>query len=245
MSQRIQPRGLLRAMSPSLKNKRDCLPGLFLGKGRLGAACWQLQTFQNWQSVCRTNPSSTYQVDLERETFEEWPSFEQVIFACAPSERSEEAYERIYLHALRNVLHHLSFEKMIFCSATSVYSENTGGIVTETAALDTENYRGRILVEAESLIKQYKDNYIILRFSGLVSDRPVLKKSLLPNHWGNTISLEEAALWVEKAVLYPHRCQETLNINSKTSLALPTSSPCYTGKRVNSQKAQEFFGAPK
>ncbi len=219
------------------------LPGLFIGMGRLGACCFARESFQNWLSLSRSRSLSTYQIDLVSCNLRDLPKFHNIVFACAPKERTESAYREIYITALQNVLKNCCYQRMIFCSSTAVYSENSGGWVDEGSPKEEQNFRGVILLEAESLIRKYApNNHIILRFSGLCETYHATCVDLSRNHWSNRITRSQAAIWVEKAVQYPAEiCQETFSINQLIERTGPNQdSPC-TGKRVSIQRAERIL----
>jgi len=98
-------------------------------------------------------------------------SFEAIIFIPKPSEMSEKGYLDGFITALKNIqksLPLLEFKKFISISSTRVFGSNQKGELTENDLAIPNNFRGNIVKEYESmLIDYFKDNLIILRFSGL------------------------------------------------------------------------------
>ena len=67
-----------------------------------------------------------------------------VAIHCASSGRGgEEAYRRVYLGGVRNLLESLAPQHLIFTSSTSVYAQTDGGAVTEESAAAPPREIGR------------------------------------------------------------------------------------------------------
>ena len=98
-------------------------------------------------------------------------SFEAIIFIPKPSEMSEKGYLDGFITALKNIqksLPLLEFKKFISISSTRVFGSNQKGELTENDLAIPNDFRGNIIKEYElMLIDYFKDNLIILRFSGL------------------------------------------------------------------------------
>ncbi len=217
-------------------------PGLFVGKGRLAAYCFDLQSFQLWQSLSLSSSGSTYQRDLRTSDLRDLPQFQTIIFACAPADRSEEAYIDVYHTALRNVLENCSYERIIYCGSTGVYSENSGGIVTELSPVSRHSFRSRVLLEAEDLVQRYAPkNHVILRLTGLCETLDVPGYGVGKNHWCNRLTRSCAAKWLEKAVMHSGLVSKTVNINEYTGCDQDSGGP-YTGKRIVNLLSETIFG---
>lgn len=130
-----------------------------------------------------------------------------IIFAAAPSERNEQAYRALYIDGLRNLTHARTFQPLLFCSSTAVYGEDNGGWVDESTVTEPSAFNGRILVEAENLLRA---GDTALRLGGLYGPRfaasgetdsvrdfarrqALSGAAPLAQHWTNRIHLVDAA----------------------------------------------------
>jgi len=144
-----------------------------------------------------------------------------IVFAAAPSQRSEQDYLATYLTGLKNIVHALaspSLKRVIFISSTAVYGEHGQDLVDETTPVAPKGFNGRILCEAEAWLAQlHRDTHIealSLRLSGIYGpgrtyllDR--LRQGLAaaasqPEHWVNRIHIEDATAAVIHLLSYPH-----------------------------------------
>ena len=91
-----------------------------------------------------------------------------VIFSAAPSARSEQAYRTLFVDGLQNILRMRHLQPVLFCSSTAVYGENNGAWVDESTACEPSTFNGRILVEAENLLRP---GDIALRLGGIYGPR--------------------------------------------------------------------------
>lgn len=81
-----------------------------------------------------------------------------VVIAVAADSPSEEAYRAAYLGAVNHVLDALERdgvepERVLFVSSTAVYGDADGGWVDESTAPNPGGFSGRVLVEAEDLLR--------------------------------------------------------------------------------------------
>ncbi len=130
-----------------------------------------------------------------------------IIFAAAPSERSEHAYRTLYVGGLQNLMHARTVQPLLFCSSTAVYGQDYGGWVDESTVTEPSAFNGRILVEAENLLRA---GDTALRLGGLYGPRFAASDEAdsvrdfarrqalsgaapLAQHWTNRIHLIDAA----------------------------------------------------
>ena len=114
------------------------------------------------------------------------PAADYVFFTIRPENRSERAYKKCYIHALKHLItllkeHYHVPRKIILCSSTEIYGNCFGKTVTEETSINPQTTYASILAESESLIKESPFNYLILRLPTLYTDFPYLKK-LRTNH---------------------------------------------------------------
>ena len=92
-------------------------------------------------------------------------TFDLVIHSASTRGGDAAAYGRIYLEGARHLCERFADAAMVFVSSTSVYGQRSGEWVTEESAAEPEPATGRILREAEDLVRQRGGT--IVRFAGL------------------------------------------------------------------------------
>lgn len=112
------------------------------------------------------------------------PKLDYVFIILAPHERTEQAYGKTYIEAATYLLKALKQQQdsfhCVFLSATSVYGSEQLGEVNETVQPEPDNFRGKILLQAEKNIQALHDKISIVRASGLYSsERKRFLESLL------------------------------------------------------------------
>lgn len=95
-----------------------------------------------------------------------------VVYAVSADESTESAYRTAYVGGLRNVLECLADggggpERLIFVSSTAVYGQEGGEWVDEDAPTEPAGFRGRILLEAESVAREWNGRATVLRLGGI------------------------------------------------------------------------------
>ena len=121
------------------------------------------------------------QADLTQpETLQHLPrTIRALLYLPAPDEGSEQAYRRVYVDGLRNILQALpapqELERIIFVSSTAVYAENSGAWVDETSPTEPSAFNGKVLLEAENLALGSSAQTIIARLGGIYGPVLILK----------------------------------------------------------------------
>jgi nucleoside-diphosphate-sugar epimerase len=95
-----------------------------------------------------------------------------VIIAVAAESSTEAAYRAAYVDGLRNVLHALDRDdvrprRVLFVSSTAVYGDADGGWVDEDTTPAPDGFSGRIILEAEELLRRH--------FEGTATDAVALR----------------------------------------------------------------------
>ena len=105
------------------------------------------------------------------------PDIDLFIYLATPSSREETAYRKTYIDGLSNLLRVLHesphpIERFLFSSSTSVYGQNRGEWIDEESETSPSNFRGKILIEAESRVRQSPLPGQIARIGGLYGLNP-------------------------------------------------------------------------
>ncbi|MCA4133970.1 NAD-dependent epimerase/dehydratase family protein [Arthrobacter sp. M4] len=99
-----------------------------------------------------------------------------VVVAIAADTATESAYRAAYVEGLANVLRALKRDgvtprRLLFVSSTAVYSDAAGAVVDETTPAEPGSFSGRIILEAEELLRSTLANTatagIALRLGGI------------------------------------------------------------------------------
>ena len=138
--------------------------------------------------------------DINNLTADDIPDIDYAFFLLAPNSFNEENYRRTYIDSLLsfcNIMKQKKVKKVIFSSSTSMYEHTDGCIVNEETNVDPQKFPGKIMLEAESILKENCDNPIIARLSGIYGkERGDIYKTLEnvanPLFYSNRIHQEDA-----------------------------------------------------
>ncbi|UTW44453.1 SDR family oxidoreductase [bacterium SCSIO 12696] len=195
--------------------------------------------------------------------------FDAVVITMTPSVRSEQGYRASYLKCVETFLQAAAVSgsrpMVIFVSSTSVYGQNSGQWVDETAATEPGSYSGQVLLAAEQRLQNSDLPNCIVRFSGIYGPgrqsqlraARTGKPLTSPCGWTNRIHSEDCA-GVLVHLLEKHRCGDRLSplytasdcqpvkqwqlrnfLNEQLGepgLPAPTTSDAVTGKRCSNRQ---------
>ncbi len=135
--------------------------------------------------------------------------FDYAVVTLTPSRTEPDraaAYQQGYVNNLKHILEALSLvslKKLIWVSSTSVYAQDDESWIDETSETQPQRATGRILLEAESQIRQLGDKGCIVRFSGIYRGKTYrmiekLKAGALPaqidrDYYSNRIHVNDCA----------------------------------------------------
>lgn len=130
-----------------------------------------------------------------------------LVVTLTPSDMSDEGYRDSYVMAAQSIK--AAVEKcsqppslIIWVSSTGVYGQSEGGWVDELAEASPTSFRGKRLLEAESIIDSLSVASVVVRFSGIYGPgrnrliNQVKRGELapeLPITWTNRIHAEDCA----------------------------------------------------
>lgn len=146
-----------------------------------------------------------------------------LVYCAAPDARSPEAYRRVYLTGLANVLDRIERQQLrprrvVLCSSTAVYHQQDGSWVDEASATEPATFNGRILLAAEHLLADAGLPYVVARLGGIYGPgRTALVRAVRagtltvrdrPPEYTNRIHLADAAGALAHLVAHPdpERC---------------------------------------
>ncbi|PWB30313.1 NAD(P)-dependent oxidoreductase [Pseudomonas sp. SDI] len=149
--------------------------------------------------------------DLEKagECPGDWPTVspDYLVYSVAANQHDEAGYQSAYVEGLRTVLRWLAERgqaprRLLFVSSSSVYAQQGGEWVDETAATEPDGYSGRVMLEAEQLALASGIPASVVRLTGIYGPgrewllsqvRQGYRVTEEPPLYGNRIHAEDAA----------------------------------------------------
>lgn len=139
-----------------------------------------------------------------------------VIYCVAASEQSDDSYRTHYVDGLKHVLatqaSNPHLQHVFFVSSTRVYGQVTNEVLNESMPALTNDYGGKRLLEAESLLKELSCSSTTVRLSGIYGPGRLYMINMAKdsnrwpqvNRWTNRIHRDDAARFIaflcEKAI---------------------------------------------
>jgi nucleoside-diphosphate-sugar epimerase len=109
----------------------------------------------------------------------------------------------VYVRGLENVLARLPAPaRFVYVSSTGVYGQTGGEEVDETAATEPAEESGRVVLEAETLLRSHLPGAIVLRFAGIYGAGRLLRRQAIERgeplvgdseKWLNLIHVDDGA----------------------------------------------------
>ena len=191
----------------------DPRPALVVGCGYLGRRVADLWTAAGRRVVAltRTRADSLREAGIEPllgdvtdpASLNNLPAASTVLYAVGLDRSSGKSMAEVYVQGLKNVLDNLPpCDRFIYISSTSVYGQTDGSVVDESSPTEPLEDSGRIVLEAERVLRAKLPTAIILRFAGIYGpDRLLRKQALLKGEpligdaekWLNLIEVRDGA----------------------------------------------------
>lgn len=131
------------------------------------------------------------------------PTAETVLYAVGLDRAAGKSMRDVYVRGLENVLRALPRTgRFVYVSSTSVYGQTNGEWVNEDAPTEPVEESGKVVLEAEQLLRAERPDAIALRFAGiygpnrLLRKQPILKGEPLvgdAEKWLNLIHVSDGA----------------------------------------------------
>lgn len=205
---------------PHLANPDPANSRLVFGCGYLGQ-----RVATHWQSLGRTVFATTRnrKDDLLRlgiapisadvlvpESLRSLPACATAVYCIGFDRRSGHTMRDVYVNGLANVLTALPpTRRFIYVSSTGVYGDAGGDWVDESTPPNPEDESGRVVLDAEQMLRRMRPDAIILRFAGIYGPGRLLRRvesvrigepiSGDPDKWLNLIHVEDGAAAVMAA----------------------------------------------
>lgn len=93
--------------------------------------------------------------------------FDVLVFTAGAFSSDEASYRQTYLTGLSHALDAFSAARVLFTSSTAVYGQSHGEWVDESTPTEPQHHSGRIMLEAERLLRIRHPDAIVLRLGGI------------------------------------------------------------------------------
>lgn len=117
---------------------------------------------------------------LDPATLTDLPRTDSVLYAVGLDRSAGRPMREVYVQGLRNVLERLPRGgRFLSISSTSVYGQTDGSWVDESSLTEPLEESGKVVLEAERTLRQFRPDAVILRFAGIYGPDRVLRKASL------------------------------------------------------------------
>jgi nucleoside-diphosphate-sugar epimerase len=140
---------------------------------------------------------------LRPDTLDRLPNVDTVLYAVGFDRTSGAAMRDVYVDGLHNVLQRLPGSKrFIYISSSSVYGQTGGEWIDEASATEPKEESGRIVLDAETVLRNELPSAIILRFAGIYGPARLLRRDTIvkgepivgdADKWLNLIHVDDGA----------------------------------------------------
>ena len=193
------------------------MPALVIGCGYLGerVACEWLRSHDDVWALTRSTVNAERLTSiglrpvigdvLDLDSLRKLPRAETVLYAVGFDRTGSASKRSVYVDGLSNVLQQVraSCERFLYVSSTSVYGQDSGELVDESSPTTPTEENGRICCDAEAVVRQLKEDAIILRLAGIYGPGRLLARveqlrrgerlTGNPEAWLNLIHVDDAA----------------------------------------------------
>lgn len=141
---------------------------------------------------------------LDLESMRSLPHVSTAVYSVGMDRTTGHSMRQVYVEGLANGLaawKHRA-DKVIYISSTGVYGQTTGEIVDETSRTEPADESGRVVLEAEQVLRRYDPTSVILRFAGIYGPHRLIRIEALrnqeplsgnPDGWLNLIHVQDGA----------------------------------------------------
>ena len=94
-------------------------------------------------------------------------AWDAVVFLPTPGGRDETSYRRVFVDGLAALLDRVSTPRLLYVSSTSVYGQDDGSWVDESAVTEPAGFSGEVLLAGEALARERVAGTTVIRFAGI------------------------------------------------------------------------------
>jgi nucleoside-diphosphate-sugar epimerase len=138
------------------------------------------------------------------------PEADGVVYCVGLDRTAGASMRAVYVEGLRNVLSALpGGGRLVYVSSTSVYGQTGGEEVDEDSETAPLEESGKVVLEAERLLRERRTDAVVLRFAGIYGPGRLLREAALrrgeplagdASKWLNLIHVEDGAAAVVSAL---------------------------------------------
>ncbi|MBL8865019.1 MAG: SDR family oxidoreductase [Planctomycetia bacterium] len=119
---------------------------------------------------------------LDPESLKGLPDAAAVLYAVGFDRTAGKSMREVYVEGLRNALRAIRCTgPFLFVSSTSVYGQTDGEWVNEDSPTEPIEESGKIVLEAERTLREFRPDAIVLRFTGIYGPDRILRRQALLN----------------------------------------------------------------
>lgn len=145
-------------------------------------------------------------------------TYDAMIYAVSPDERSDEAYERAYVRGLAAALAAVRPKQLLLVSSTGAMASSDGAWVDENTPLRPDNFTAKRLAEGEMLAR--RAGGVVLRLGGIYG----------PGRDRMARSVRDGDARIPEDTVYTNRIHRDDAAEALVHLlALPSPAPVYLG----------------
>jgi len=177
--------------SPPLRNDASSSPNaLIIGCGYLGqriAKLW-LDSGRTVAALTRGNGDALRTLGvqplhgdvLDPQTLRELPKVATVLYAVGLDRTAGRPMREVYVQGLANVLDSLPTpERFLYISSTSVHGQTDGSWVDETSPTEPLEDSGKVVRDAEAVLRAKLPMAMVLRFAGIYGPNRFLRRAAM------------------------------------------------------------------
>jgi nucleoside-diphosphate-sugar epimerase len=140
---------------------------------------------------------------LDASSLDRLPRADTMLYAVGFDRSSGATMRAVYVDGLSRVLDHLPPPaRFVYVSSSSVYGQTDGGWVDEDSPTNPQEESGRIVLDAERILRTKLPAAVILRFAGIYGPGRLLRRKTIEagepivgdaDKWLNLIHVEDGA----------------------------------------------------
>lgn len=235
-------------------NATQPLPALIVGCGYLGqrvATAWVASgrrvfalTRSRSAELAALGISPIVGDVLDPASLTRLPEVGVVLYAVGLDRRTGRSMRDVYVRGLENVMKVVHCPgPILYVSSTGVYGQTDGEWVDETSEANPLEESGKVVLEAEAMLRAHRPDAVVLRFAGMYGPDRILRKQALLN--GEPL-VGDAEKWLNLIHVHDGRdaviAAETMARPGETYL-IADDEP--VPRRAFYTQAAEILGAPR
>lgn len=180
---------------------------------------------------------------LDPDSLKHLPEVGVVLYAVGLDRRAGRSMRDVYVNGLENVLKTVRCSgPILYVSSTGVYGQTDGEWVDETSETNPLEESGKVVLDAEAMLRTYRPDAMVLRFAGIYGPDRVLRKQALSN--GEPL-VGDAEKWLN--LIHVHDGRDAVmaaEVNARPGETYLIADDEPVPRRAFYTEAAEILGAP-